>query len=278
MRLKRYPAVVTSLLLLAGCNSDGNEVEQNDPFIVYRVNGELAPTEVSVNWDEDVEFAPCNEALYANAAQVLAEVPEYCVSERSSVVVSFVIRFINDSLESTDLQFSGLGYRIQIFEYDADAEDLLGTEVWNSDYVEQSEREGLRSQGETLDDYDPSLAQLVTLGPAESYPLQTDTAITLLFVGNSNIADGFAGAEFDPQGLSSFPSDGAGTPLCDWSLVENSSGDATYERVQCLGEPLLPLPSANSEEPYRYWIRTRFNFNDWQEQPEDVLLTINPPA
>ncbi len=276
--------VVAALPMLAGCGSESNDPIVRDPFIIFSVNGVISPQSITVKrvYIDGVDsnskplYYPCNPDLFANAGAVEIAAPDFCVTETTTANVVFSVQFVNNSLVPLGLQYQGLGYSVQIFEYDATATDSVGVEVWNSNYAEQQRREVLRAGGNDLGDFDPSEEHFIELGAAESFPSQAAGAQVVTFVGRGNIKDGYADAAYSVDGLFVRPTDGGGDPLCDWAAIETDSGTSPYERVLCQGEELLPLPSANDSSPIQYWVRVRFNFNDWQSQPDDVLLTVDP--
>ena len=71
-----------------------------------------------------------------------------------------------------------------------------------------------------------------------------------------------------------------------WGQVATESGDVPYQHVLCRTEMLLPLPSEDQAvidaggepEEQVFLARIEFNFNGWSQQPDDVIVRIQPPA
>ena len=66
------------------------------------------------------------------------------------------------------------------------------------------------------------------------------------------------------------------TQDCDFILQPSETNINKARFVQCLGAELLPDPGT-STDPVKFVAAVTFSFNDWTEQPEDIVITVNPP-
>ena len=271
-----------AVVLLASCGGGESTIEQSpDPFISFRVNGVSYPTEVSatrVHYEGEDAYNPCDPSQYENAQDVVDNAPGFCVNEITSASVVFSIQYFNAGYESRDVTYTGQGFTIHIYKYDETQPDFLGEEVWNSDYYNQIQIEQLNDVGYELDNFDPYEIHTVTLGPGVGIPDQrVSGSASLEFRGNKLFEDGYA--SFDPTNfrLAKVPADLVSGPLCNWGGVISTTNATLYEKVFCQTENLLLPPSLDTDADIKYIARVRFNFDNWQQQPEDVVITLGAP-
>lgn len=281
MLLSRLALGSVALVSLVSCNGgESNPAPSPDPFIEFRVNRALFPTEVTVKRQHLVgedQYNPCDPAIYANAAEVQAAAPDFCVTEATTASVVFSVQFFNAGYEDLNLTYTGQGYTVHVYKYDPGAVDFIGEEVWNSNYYAQYEIEAFNDVGYELDTFDPDQVTTIKLGPGVSFPHQNNGASELDFKGSRNFEPGYE--VFDPNNflLAKVPADSGSTELCNWGPTTSPTNALMVEKVICQFENLFPLPSADTGEEIKYVARVRFNFNNWQDQPEDVIITFTAP-
>lgn len=280
MSLKRNTGIITACLLMTACGSASDEDSGSGAFVRFAINGLLDPASVEVERrhlsvdaeDENLQIQdPCDPAQFGNASEVLTTHPEYCAQEANLAIVNFDIQFFNGSNEEDlTVEYIGQGFTIRVYEYDANAADNRGQEVWNSDYFAQVQVESARLQDDSIADFDPDAEHSVVLKPSYAIPNQSSSAVASFYVDRNVINPDLA---FNPDNLAVVPD----PDQCFWGLVESDDADVTYEKVICRNPPLLPLPSADNDTVYRYIASVEINFNGWTNQPDDIDIYIKPP-
>ncbi|MDY6922107.1 MAG: hypothetical protein SV765_18060 [Pseudomonadota bacterium] len=302
MSKQRLGLLVFSLLWLSACGgNDSNDNDAPEPFVDFRINGVPYPDEVVVRREHitaedldssgDPQWNPCNPELYANAQELLdssdPDIQAFCANEISSTTVSFTVQYVNATYDDLAVDYTGQGYSIRIYEYD-EVSETLGRLVWSSayytQYVVERARDSNGATEEELPDYDANAANSTVLGPSEAIPSQDLGASQAVFFGDKNIVgDPFAPPAYATENLLQNP---PGDDICDWGQVATESGDVPYQHVLCRTEMLLPLPSEDQAvidaggepEEQVFLARIEFNFNGWSQQPDDVIVRIQPPA
>ncbi|MVF10863.1 hypothetical protein FT643_01795 [Ketobacter sp. MCCC 1A13808] len=283
MLFSRLASGFVAVAVLASCGGGDPTVEPSpDPFVEFRVNDILYPTEVTVNRIHTVgadNYNPCDPALFENAADVQSKDAAFCSTEITLASVVFSVQYFNAGYEPLELAYTGQGFTIHLYEYDK-ASGIIGDEVWNSDYYAQLQIERFNDIGYELDNFDPNLSGNVVLNPGEAFPSQNVSGPNRLeFRGERLFEPGFE--MFDPNNfkLTMAPVNPANATddLCNWGEVVSSTNPALYEKVFCQSENILPLPSVDTAADISYLARVRFNYNNWQEQPQDIVITLKAP-
>ena len=280
MFFSRFVLGSAAVVLLASCGSgESTNAPSPDPFISFRVNGVSYPTEITasrVHYVGEDAYNPCDPNQYENAQEVVDNAPSFCVNEITSASVVFTVQYFNAGYESREVVYTGQGFTIHIYKYDESQPEFIGEEVWNSDYYNQTQIEQLNDVGYELANFDPNEIHTVSLGPGVGIPDQrVSGAATLEFRGNKLFEDGYA--SFDPAMLAKVPADTVSGPLCNWGGVVSTTNPALYQRVFCQSQSLLPLPSVDTDAEIKFIARVRFNFDNWQQQPADVVITLKAP-
>ena len=280
MNFKHGMVLAGVALTVAGCGGGSDPKAPSPPFVEFRVNGALFPTEVIVNRvhfegrnsSDEFVWDPCDSDTFLNGDTVAASYPDFCVNEISTTTVNFTVQYFNSTYEDLKLDYSGQGFTISIHEYDDTQVDNLGTLVWTSDYFTQMAIERFNAAGASFEDFDPGLKTSVSLKPSHAYPDQDIGASLVSFFGDRNLIAGYE--SFDPAGLNQNPPD----DLCDWNAVASDADPTKFNKVVCRTENLLPLPSADLGEELVYVARVEFNYNGWTDQPDDVVIRIRGPV
>lgn len=268
--------VLAGMVLAAGCGggSDDDDKAPRDPYVEFRVNGVLDAKSVNLDWVEissDDNGGFCNPDGFENGQDVLdSSDAGYC--SRSVTSISFSAKFTNPTYESIDVEYEGLGMEVHIYRYDGGVE---GEEVWNSSYYRQ--RLVLESQEDdpSLENFDPEQVTTRTLKASDSVPNYANF-ITVVFEGdqlfNVNSYPDYIPADAE---LALNEMKTPVTQECDWALRVNSTGTA-YQKVRCLGTELLPEPGTGTD-PIQFLARVTFSFKGFTDQPDDIIITLNPP-
>jgi len=292
MTFKQFGCAVAAASVLAGCGGSGDTTQApSEPFVNFVValdtnydgvqetgyswakDMKANPFEITAPWgqlDSSAGYDSCDTAVYANAQYIKDNYPSYCITERSFVSVTFKFQYTNPTYESLPVDFDGLGYEIHIYKY---ANGVMGDEVWNSSYEAQRVVDDYvgKYPSETVADFDPTITSSVTLKASDSFPSYA-TFSNVTFRGNKNFQDGYAA--YNPDGLYKSP-DESTEELCDWTLAYNAA-ELKWNQVECLGD-LSPLPAPGSTDTVQFLVKVTINFNDYVEQPPDILLTFTSP-
>jgi len=289
MNFKHGMVLAGVALVVSACGGGSDDKkEPHEPYVNFQVEvdsdydgrvnnifimGRNMPSEITLPWgqrDADDEYDSCDEDIYENAATVRVSAPSYCVTERSFVSVAFKFQYTNSTYENIDLEFEGLGYEVRIYEYDS---GVVGDEVWNSSYAAQRVVDDFRGKfpDETVNNFDPLLTTSQVLDASDSYPSYGSFS-GVTFAGDSNFQPGYA--SYDPDYLFKNP-DESTEELCDWTLVYNPTS-GKYTKVLCFGDNSL-LPAPGSTDDVQFLARITVNFNDYVQQPQDIILTFTSP-
>jgi hypothetical protein len=274
MSVKNNAGMMAAVMVLAAaCGGGGDKTESpRDPYVEFRVNGVLSPTAITLPWiefetDDDGGF--CDPDFYENAEDVVVKDPGYC--EKSITAIQFSGRYTNATYEDVVLNYRGLGMEVHIFEYDDSVSDFKGPEIWNSSYYTQRLIIGLDDPD--VDNFDPNEAASVTLQASHSFP-SVSGFVNVVFEADQIFETGFEDyipAEASTRIITN-PANGA---ECDWILQVNDDL-SKYEKVRCFGDELLPEPGTGTEE-VKFVASVTFSFNDWTDQPDDIIITLTPP-
>lgn len=264
MKLNRLMLTALLPVLLVACgggSGDDEEFTVSVPYgMVYTVNGVRDATAVEVTqYTATTSTNGYSENCdIANYDSIASQITEYCDDERQMAPVVFQFRFVNNTLEPMPFSYTGVGITLQI-------EQRTGTDpetwqvVWDSDaYLDsQFQRAGL--------EYDQTALGAVTrIGPAETYPHQDYSAISFAFLVDRNFTDDGSG-QYE-QGVDSLVQNPSA--YCSWKPVYDSTA-GTYDKLLC---QTTPLPAGT----YRANIHYNFVFDGVLEDPEPVIITVNP--
>lgn len=275
MNFMRY-GLLAGMVLAAGCGGSSNNDDKSprDPYVEFRVNDVLEPKTVTLDWEEvpaDDDGGFCNPDVFENGQAVLdSSDVGYC--GRSIANVSFSVRFTNPTYEDVEVSYKGIGFEVHVFEYD---NGVMGPEVWNSSYYYQRPALEAQEDDASYPDFDPEEETTVTLKASDSIPSYANF-ITVIFEGDQ-IFNVSSYPTYDPNTAETALTE-VKTPVnldCDWALRLNDTATA-YEKVRCLGTELLPEPGTGTD-PIQFLARVTFNFNGWTDQPDDIIITLNPP-
>lgn len=296
MNLKQGMVLAGAVLAVTGCGGSSSSKGGGEPFVEFRVNGVLNPTEISVSrlhiegqnlagsdlWD------PCNPEFYKNGADIALNYASFCANEISLTGVSFSVKYYSNAYDTVLVGMTGIGYTVHLYEYDAGKPDFIGKEVWSSDYAVQQYYVKLRALGDEVEDFDPQNYVTEEVAPG-GYSLPSDPNLsTLTFDGFQNFNDSALNVDekavYDPAGLAVEPAIDA----CDWISVdyeplEGEIDPPKYQKVVCRGINVLPLPSEDhalidaggDAEELVYVARVEFNFDGWNDQPNDIVIRVN---
>lgn len=280
MNFKHGLVLSAAVLAVAGCggSSDGNK-SPRDPYIEFRVNGVLNPSEVNltwVEWEGADTLGFCDTTRYDNAQSVLdgAE-SSYC--DKSVTSITFSIRYTNATYEPVDVSYDGLGFEIHIAKYDDTKTDFKGDEIWNSSYYAQRLVVGARlaDPSASIDDFDPDEPASVTLKASESLPSYSGF-YSVTFEADQIYDDGGDGrVGYDPATAESQLLTNPTVASCDWIPQVNDTRTA-YRYIRCFGDELLPKPGLGTD-PVKFIATVSFNFSGVNEETRDILITLNPP-
>ena len=127
----------------------------------------------------------------------------------------------------------------------------------------------------TIEDFDPEEEHSLVLEASDSIPNYANF-LQVVFEGDQ-IFNSSSYATYDPATAEDalIEMKTPATEECDWSLQLNDTATA-YRLVRCLGTELLPEPETGVD-PVQFLARVTFNFNGWTDQPDDIIITLNPP-
>ena len=281
MNFMRF-GVLAGVVLAAGCGgSSSDEKAPRDPYVEFRVNGFLDPKEISLNWVEaspDATDRLCDPDVYENGETVATSEPDYCT--QSFGTVTFSVRFTNPTYSTINVSYLGYGFEVQVYEYDELAADFRGKPVWNSSYALQRQIIGYRDANAELelDDFDPDTETTVALASSDSIPNYASFN-SVVFDTHQIFQDGTEDYRaYSPEEIEAnlramkHPA----TQDCDFILQPSETDLSKARFVQCLGAELLPDPGTTAD-PVKFVASVTFNFNGWTEQPDDIIITVNPP-
>ena len=275
MNFTRF-GVLAGVLLAAGCGggSKDDDSAPRDPYVEFRVNGKLDAKAIDLDWVEvaaDDEGGFCDPDIFENGQTVLDSADSgYCARSITSVV--FSVRYTNPTYDDIDVTFNGLGFEVHIFEYNS---GVIGPEIWNSSYYRQRLVLAAQEEDATIEDFDPEEEHSLVLEASDSIPNYANF-LQVVFEGDQ-IFNSSSYATYDPATAEDalIEMKTPATEECDWSLQLNDTATA-YRLVRCLGTELLPEPETGVD-PVQFLARVTFNFNGWTDQPDDIIITLNPP-
>lgn len=204
--------------------------------------------------------------LYDNYEALGGESSEYCDGTRVNVAstLTFQARFINNTYQSMPISYRGVGMEIRVYDED-------GVEVWNSIVAQD-----IAFQSSDLEPFDPFAEYSRVLAPGESYPKQSNYAITYYFFGDRNYADhDLNSATYDLENdfvaLGWVPGDPDASSCVPAKL---QSGVTEWEagKTRRYQKPLCqttPLPVG------RYRVRVEYSFTPYIE-PVEFYIDLEP--
>ncbi len=262
MKLNRLLLAAALPVVLVACGGGGDdEFTVSQPYgMIFSVNGVREPSAITVN---QYTATKTGHGYVENCdVQNVASVPaEYCDNERLMAPLVFQFRFVNNTLTAMPFSYTGVGVTVRIEQRTGTDPDTWQV-VWDSDaYIDsQYQRVGLT--------YDQTaLGTVTSIGPAETYPHQDFSAVTLSFLTDRNFTDTDANGQFD-QGVDSLVQNPSA--YCSWKPVYDSTTQK-YDKILCQTEP---LPAGT----YRATVHYNFVFDGVLEDPAPVIITVNPEA